>query len=383
MRGRQSELSLEHSRKKRFLKNIGSFESVSWPLPHPLDFDWRFTIGTAEYLWNLARQLAKSSDQVILLGMTSLSTIAGKTSLWDGPITLLDRNARTGTMKPSGIRIIQNDILRDKLPNIKAPLVLADPPWYEAEMIGFLWSAASMCRSDGYVAVSIPPVGTRPEIGIERVRIDEAAARFGLLPFGLYPNILAYETPFFESNAFRAAGTSASREWRRGDLAIYTRNSNSVGARPANPPGPIWIERQLRGTRIRLQDGLVDEFEIPILKSIVTGDILPSVSRRDPRRANANVWTSGNRVFLCNGIRVLTLVIDALIEGEDPVDVVKSALSRELTDDEQQVIVVTSTQILNVVKCENGELQQHKRRLRASRKLAPAVDRPSALRRAG
>jgi hypothetical protein len=36
------------------------------------------------------------------------------------------------------------------------------------------------------------------------------------------------------------------------------------------------------------QDGLV---------SLIEGDILPTVSRRDPRRRLADVWTSGNRIF--------------------------------------------------------------------------------------
>ena len=41
------------------------------------------------------------------------------------------------------------------------------------------------------------------------------------------------------------------------------------------------------------------------LVSIVAGDVLPSVSRRDPRRSPANVWTSGNRVFRTNNPQLL------------------------------------------------------------------------------
>src|SRR5712691_8552322 len=33
------------------------------------------------------------------------------------------------------------------------------------------------------------------------------------------------------------------------------------------------------------------------LRSIVPGDVLSSISRRDPRRRKAAVWTSGNRLF--------------------------------------------------------------------------------------
>jgi hypothetical protein len=31
--------------------------------------------------------------------------------------------------------------------------------------------------------------------------------------------------------------------------------------------------------------------------SLIDGDILPTVSRRDPRRRAAQAWTSGNRIF--------------------------------------------------------------------------------------
>ena len=33
------------------------------------------------------------------------------------------------------------------------------------------------------------------------------------------------------------------------------------------------------------------------LRSIVPGDILPTVRRTDPRRKRADIWTSGNRIF--------------------------------------------------------------------------------------
>jgi hypothetical protein len=40
----------------------------------------------------------------------------------------------------------------------------------------------------------------------------------------------------------------------------------------------------------------------------IDGDVLPSVSRRDPRRRLAHVWTSGNRVFRTDNPE---LVLDA------------------------------------------------------------------------
>jgi hypothetical protein len=52
------------------------------------------------------------------------------------------------------------------------------------------------------------------------------------------------------------------------------------------------------------------------LVSLIEGDILPTVSRRDPRRRLAQVWTSGNRIFRTDNPRLL---FDAALScsGED------------------------------------------------------------------
>ncbi len=54
-------------------------------------------------------------------------------------------------------------------------------------------------------------------------------------------------------------------------------------------------------------DMLPDEVN---LISLVKGDILPTVSRRDPRRRQADVWTSGNRIFQTDNPR---LVLEAAL----------------------------------------------------------------------
>jgi hypothetical protein len=147
------------------------------------------------------------------------------------------------------------DILRDLPPRQNAALVFADPPWYELESIGFLWCAAAVCRTGGHVAMSIPPLDTRPGIVEERLRIQVAARTFGLRFLGIAPSSLGYETPFFEANAMRAAGSEPSVEWRSGDLALFVRESVAVGERPLPPIDDRWIEREIGNSRIRLRDG--------------------------------------------------------------------------------------------------------------------------------
>ena len=79
-----------------------------------------------------------------------------------------------------------------------------------------------------------------------------------------------------------------------------------------NPRG--WSNR-IGLTRFKLRQATAAEFRVPSPDLIVPNDVLPSVSRRDPRRDGANVWTSGNRIFGCDGTATLATVIDGINAG--------------------------------------------------------------------
>src|SRR4051794_17753580 len=60
-------------------------------VPHPLDFDWRFTRDTVGVIWQTVRGLANPRGDVALLGTPSLAaTVERRNDL--GSITLLERN---------------------------------------------------------------------------------------------------------------------------------------------------------------------------------------------------------------------------------------------------------------------------------------------------
>jgi hypothetical protein len=56
-----------------------------------------------------------------------------------------------------------------------------------------------------------------------------------------------------------------------------------------------WREATFGPVRIKIR-----RTEAPNLTSLVPGDILDTVSRRDPIRSRIGLWTSGNRVFSLN-----------------------------------------------------------------------------------
>jgi hypothetical protein len=356
------------------------------PLPHPLDYDWRFTPSTVALLWQLAGVRSAQKVPIILMGVPSMAddiTLRGSAK----PVTLLERSAATvEALRNKGrVEVIGCDVARDTLPPLKARTIVADPPWYEADTISFLWSAAAMCRTRGIVMLSLPPLGTRPGIARERARIEEAAAGFGLELVSIHPGIVRYLTPFFEWNALRASGViGPSPVWRRGDLSIFARNGRAARTpRPAAPDEGRWIEESLGGTRFRLRDDVRAGFSDPALRSMIADDILPTVSKRDPRRAGVDVWTSGNRVFQCEGTYLLAAIIAAIRRGGSPEDAVIHHLGRNLSLEERHRVASATSQVVDVVKWEGAEFRDSGAASAGRSKVGAGTARPIGLRRAG
>src|SRR5207248_3620298 len=123
-------------------------------------------------------------------------------------------------------------------------------------------------------------------------------------------------------------------------------------------------------------------FVSPVLRSLVPGDILPTVSRRDPRRKNATVWTSGNRIFGCDGTATLATIIDGMRAGEAPEITVGKQQGRALTTTERILVATAVEQVRDVVKWEGEEFRDSDA-INEISKLGPNRHRPITLERAG
>jgi len=197
-------------------------------------------------------------------------------------------------------RVIRCDCLRDPVPNIVGDVIVADPPWYTDFLDGFLWMAAQLCQVDGRVILSLPPEGTRPDAKAEVAHFLKRASGLGFRVEMLEENSLPYETPHFEENVFFRSGIHCDlSDWRRGSLAILKKTETRRGDRPLAPPEESWDEICLYGTRIKIRTSARDQGVNPALIPLIDRNVLGSVSRSDPLRCQARVWTSGNRVFGC------------------------------------------------------------------------------------
>jgi len=184
--------------------------------------------------------------------------------------------------------------------------VLLDPPWYLDFMRPMLTAAAHACRPRGVVLVSLPPLATRPSAVADRHATISFAGRLGLELIENEESAISYDTPFFERNSLAAAGVHPPPQWRRGDLVVF-RKVRALTRLPllvANHRRD-WTEITIGRMRLFLKATGPARSDGAGLISLIDGDVIPTVSRRDPRRRKAEVWTSGNRIFRTDNPQLL------------------------------------------------------------------------------
>jgi hypothetical protein len=298
--------NLPFSLNNEFLnQHIGFFNL--YKKPHPLDFEWRNATETINYLSELISSSTTPDDKILLLGMPTLFANFCVNHI-PNSVTLIDSNKPVTIelkkrISAKRFNILEKDIFKiDEKEVGLHSLIFMDPPWYSPHFYQFVWLASRCLQVGGTLGISLPPINTRPNIDRERLDWFKFCLTNGLSLESLYAQKLQYAMPFFEFNAFKAAGLDNILPiWRKGDLAIFRK------IRSINKNRPVlaekiskWIEIEINGVRIRVKKGLSKGAKEMKIESIVEKDILPTVSTRDKRRELANVWTSGNRIYTVN-----------------------------------------------------------------------------------
>ena len=296
------------------------------PVPHPLDSDWRFAHAARQRL--LEQASAEADGPLVLLGTPTLFAHCCM-QLDLRKIVLVDRGRRTVEAARSlaaghGLLGAHRADLTDPasvrgLFRGDAQVVVADPPWYRPEQLGFLVGAAAALRPGGTLLLATSPAGTRSAAEADRQRLLQDADHCGLRLTEAEPGALRYTSSPFERAALLAAGLSGvPTDWRRGDLLTFRRSARP-GPPPlaAGPPPPASEWTEVAAGRVRLRVG-PDRTDLgPDVEPAVPGAVSRSVSRRSPDRDKGNVITSGNGVWTVRSTPVAAAVRRLALPGPD------------------------------------------------------------------
>lgn len=285
--------------------------------PHPLDFEWRNTKKSVDFLSDLVIQSNHANDAILVLGMPTLFANLCKRDI-PQKVTIVERNQAVinslQELSHDNCRVIPGDVFKvDPEAVGMYETVVMDPPWYKPHFYQFIWIASRCLKLGGRLVISIPPFNTRPGIDKERIDWFSFCQEQGLCLESLTPRRLEYTMPFFEWNATRIAGALTTPFWRHGDLAVFQKLNMQFLDRPEyEEENQDWREVEINGCRIRVRINAAEMEEIEEkldVDPLVSEQILATVSNRDPRRKKANVWTSGNRIFYTNNPRKLYSLI--------------------------------------------------------------------------
>ncbi|MCG6190202.1 hypothetical protein [Maribellus maritimus] len=303
-------------------KYMGHFDFLQ--TPHPLDYEWRNTTSTLKYLVGLISKYNEINDSVLLLGMPTLFASACQmdipqmVSLIESNTPIVESLKKYHNYK---FNLFEKNIFEIDPNHFKRYYsVFMDPPWYYDHFINFIWFATQVVDLGGLIFISLPPLNTRPELDKERMKLLNFCSELGLCLEELYAQKLEYAMPFFEYNAMRAAGVSNLYPfWRKGDLAIFRKLHSTIIKRPetVKTKVDIWKEIDIDGVRLRFKFAKKQEPSSQTkIQHLVEGDILPTVSSRHPIRKEANMWTSGNRIFqVSNSLKLYTDINNILLKN--------------------------------------------------------------------
>ena len=214
------------------------------------------------------------------------------------------------------------------------------------------------------ILLSVPPLGTRPGIKRDWDQIVSWARGIGLHLTDYHNAALTYVSPPFEQNAFVASGVpNCPFDWRRGDLAIFTCEAMDYIPRSIafGPESRAWQEIVIGNVSVRIRPAPPSDGDDAILKILIPGNVLHSVSRRDPLLNFVNVWTSGNRVFKTSQLSKLVSVLNAIVKREWP----ETSLSKYLEAQGLSETAEVANQLLDIFEIEEYELVDWKRQTNA------------------
>jgi hypothetical protein len=279
------------------------------PNPHPLDFDWRFSARTR----SLLERRFGAAERPLFLGAPSLFLPPSRLYMRG---TLVDRQPVMAPLKSKFVGIdLRYVALRDAVAINGFDSAFLDAPWYPADLRVWLEQVLNVVIPGGKIEFTLWPDNTRPTARHERQEILSWLREFGEV--SVIPELIEYDTPLFEKNASRARGEYVAGKRRHGDLVELRLRERF--ARPEIKLFPrgsrIWHRFILDATQFAICSGGVDDCGEISVTPVASTWLFDSVSRRDRRRDEINLWTSDGVAAHVGGASKFTGFFKGIVQG--------------------------------------------------------------------
>ena len=309
------------SSQTQYLKEMLGAILNSLPEPTPVYSQWWFSKSIYEDLIKLLLQLSKPRSSTAFIGASTIGALFSQFST--DPVTVFDVdqvlleaiNRHSSKMT----QIVHYDVSSKPDSSFKNTfkLVFVDPPWSSHLLRTFLARSSTFVSAGGSLAISFPPILTRPSMEEERKDLIKLAKSLGLSLRSTLIGFTQYSVPLFEQKAYENYGIHLKKPWRRGDLLVFTKaGNNSVDITPLIEKTADWNQYHYGKCRLFLKrDGLFEDGH-PSVKPILGLEdlIYKSTSTRLSSWRSASLVSTRNHIAHAYGRRELSALLERTFE---------------------------------------------------------------------
>ncbi|MHC4658629.1 MAG: hypothetical protein ACYS83_05545 [Planctomycetota bacterium] len=302
-----------NSTQTEYLRELLQEMLDSFPEAAPVYSQWWFSEAIYEDLIKLLFQLSKTHTSTAFIGASTLGALFShfskdSISIFDIDEVLLKvinrHSSKMTQVIDYNVSSEPDTPLRDTF-----QLVFVDPPWSSSMLRTFLLRSSTFVSAGGSLAISFPPILTRPSIEEERKELLKLAKNLGLSLELTLPGFTEYSVPAFERNAYGHCGIQLEKPWRRGDLFIFTKTCHSsIDISHLIDKTCEWSQYEYRKCRLFMKrDGLFEDgppsvHPIPGVDNLV----YKSASTRMSSWKSASLVSTRNRIACAHGRRELS-----------------------------------------------------------------------------
>ncbi len=312
-----------NSRQTEYLRELLQEMLDSFPEAAPVYSQWWFSETIYENLISLVLHLSKPGTPLAFLGSGTLGALlshfsANPVDIFDVDGVLLETISR---YCPESTQTIRYDVSNEPGGSFEETfqLVFVDPPWSTSMLRTFLVRSSTFVSVRGTLAISFPPVLTRPSVESERKELLHLAKSLGLSLKLTLPSFTEYSVPAFERNAYEHCGIHLQEPWRRGDLFVFTKTRHSsLNIMPLIEKTSEWSQYNHGKCRLFLKrDGLFEDGPPSVQPIPGMEDLMyKSASTRMPFWKSASLVSTRNQIAHAYGRMELSTLLETTC-GQD------------------------------------------------------------------